>query len=117
MARRLATPATSRKNPNLELVEMPTTLAEPAGARSPLANGVPAAGRTRTFCHVSLQVVPLLLLVTVKVSWVLVTEVMAAAVPLATPLMLLAEPPLPVSLVTNTVGAVPPVSKTNPLGG
>jgi hypothetical protein len=54
--------------------------------------------------------------VTVKTSCVLVTEVMAAAVPLARSFMLLAELPEPVSRVTNTVGAVPPVSKTKPAG-
>ena len=44
------------------------------------------------------------------------TEVIATAVPLPTPLMLLTAPPLPLSRVINTVGAVPPVSKMNPLG-
>ena len=64
-----------------------------------------------------MQVTPLrLVLVTVKVSCVVVTEVIAIAVLLPTPLMLLAEPPLPLILVINTVGAVPPVSKMNPLG-
>ena len=44
------------------------------------------------------------------------TEDIATAVPFVTPLILLPAAPLPVSLVTRTVGAVPPVSKTNPLG-
>src|SRR5215831_15233502 len=85
--------------------------------RFPLANGVPAVGRTRTFCHVNLQVTPpRLALVTVKVSCVLVTEVTATELPLEAVLMLLPELPLPDSRSILTVGAVPPVSKINPLG-
>src|SRR5215471_2798581 len=115
MVRFLAAPATSRREPRLALVERPTTLAVPVRARLPRARGVPAPGRTRTFCQVSLQVIPLALeLVTVKTSWVLETELMATAVPLETPLMLLPLLPLPVRRVTNIVGAVPPVSKTKP---
>src|SRR6059036_208282 len=81
---RLATvPATSRRLPRLELVETPTTLAVPVTRKRPLARGVPAVGRTRTFCQVNLQVTPLtLLLVTVKTNCVVVTEVMATEVPL-----------------------------------
>src|SRR5262252_1883629 len=117
MARLLAAPATSRRAPRLALVERPTTLAVPVRARLPRARGVPALGRTRTFCQVNLQVTPLALeLVTAKTSCVLVTEVMAIAVPLATALILPLELPLPVRRVTNTVGAVPPVSKTKPVG-
>src|SRR5678815_4967998 len=117
MARVLAAPATSRKAPRLAPPGSPTTVAVPPRARLPLANGVPAVGRTRTFCQVSLQVTPLALeLVTVKTRCVLVTEVMAIAVPLETPLILLAEPPEPVTRVTRTVGAVPPVSKRKPAG-
>src|SRR5262245_27900220 len=117
MARLLAAPATSRKVPRLALVERPTTLAVPLIRRLPLTNGVPAVGRTRTFCQVSLQLTPLILeLVTVKTSCVLDTEVIAAVPPLKTPLMLLPELPEPVSRVTNTVGAVPPVSNTKPAG-
>src|SRR5439155_9704610 len=48
----LAAPATSRRGPKLELVETPGTLAVPVTVRLPLANGVPAVGRTRTFCQV-----------------------------------------------------------------
>jgi hypothetical protein len=59
---------------------------------------------------------PALDLVTVKTIWVLVTEVMAIAVPLATPLILLPLLPEPPKRVINTVGAVPPVSKTKPGG-
>ena len=83
----------------------------------PLTRGLLAVGCTRRFCHVSEQVTAVLLaLVTVNVSWALVREVMATEVPLATSLMLLALVPLPVRRVTKTVGAVPPVSKMNPLG-
>src|SRR5215468_2199945 len=56
IARYLATPATSRNEPRLALVERPTTLAVPLRARLPRARGVPALGRTRTFCQVNLQV-------------------------------------------------------------
>src|SRR5678816_658271 len=94
MARLLAAPATSRKVPRLALVERPTTLAVPLIRRLPLANGVPAVGRTRTFCQVSLQVTPLALEAdTVNTSCVLLTELIARAVPLAASLMLLAALP------------------------
>jgi len=93
-------------------VERPTTLAVPLIRRLPLANGVPAVGRTRTFCQVIVQSAALLGTVTVKVSCVEVTDVIATEVPLETVLMFLAaDPPL-----ILTVGAVPPVSKTNPTG-
>src|SRR6266508_5233759 len=106
MARLLAAPATSRRRPRLALVDSPTTLAVPLRLRLPLANGVPALGRTRTFCQVSLQVTPLALEpVTVKMICVVVREVMAAAVPLATSLMLTVFLPLPASRVIRTVGA------------
>src|SRR5258708_6213161 len=105
MARLLAAPATSRKVPRLALVERPTTLAVPLIRRLPLANGVPAVGRTRTFCQVIVQSAALLGDVTVKVSCVEVTDVIATEVPLETALMFLAaDPPL-----ILTVGAVPPV--------
>src|SRR5438128_12651564 len=105
MARLFAAPATSRKLPRLTLVERPTTLAVPLRARLPSARGVPAEGRTRTFCQVSLQVTPLELgVVTVKISCVLATELMAAAVPLATPLMLAVFLALPVNRVMSIVG-------------
>ena len=55
MARLLAAPATSRKAPRLELAERPTALAVPVARRLPLANGVPAVGRTRIFCHVNFE--------------------------------------------------------------
>src|SRR5262245_18899841 len=108
MARLLAAPATSRKVPRLALLDSPTTLAVPLRLRLPLARGVPALGRTRTFCQVSLQVMPLALEpVTVKTICDVVREVMATAVPLVTSLMLLALLPEPANRVINTVGAVP----------
>src|SRR6266404_1466826 len=114
---RLAAPATSRNVPRFELVVTVTKAAVPVNLRLPAANGVPAVGRTRTFCHVNEHVTPLaLVLVTVKVSCVGVTEVIATVVPLATPLILLPALPLPPSRSTTTLGAVPPVSKINPLG-
>src|SRR5262249_10392784 len=117
MARLLAAPGTSRNRPRLALVDSPTTLAVPLRVKLPLARGVPAVGRTRTFCQVRRQVMPLALEpVTAEASWVLLTEVMATAVPLATPLMFRISLPLPASRVIRTVGAVPPVSKRKPLG-
>src|SRR6266567_9430572 len=108
MIRVLAAPAISRNVPQLALADRPTTLAVPLLERLPLVppgGSVPATGRTRTFCQVSLQVTPLiLLLVTVNTNWVVVTEVIATAVPLETPLMLLPAFPPPLSRVSNTVG-------------
>src|SRR6266480_5625685 len=83
----------------------------------PLASGVPADGRARTFCHVSEQVTPPLLAdATVKVKFVGVTLVIAAAVPLATPLMFNESAPEPEIRVIRTVGAGAFVSKINPAG-
>src|SRR5438552_9820682 len=86
-------------------------------ATLPPANGVLAEGRTRMFCQVSEQVTPLLLgLVTVKVICVALLDVIAAEEPSARPLMFPLLGPVPADLSILTVGAVPPVSKTNPLG-
>src|SRR2546426_1726307 len=102
MASVLAEPGTSRHAPRLALVGSPTTLAVPLRVRLPLASGAPAVGRTRRFCQVNLQVTPLILeLVTVKTICVLVTEVIATAVPLATSLMLLPALPEPVTRVIS----------------
>src|SRR5213594_2069403 len=79
----------------------------------PEAKGVPADGRTRTFCQVNVQGLPPeleLLMVIVRLVEVLVT---AMVEPLFKPLMFLLALPLP---VIKTVGAVPLVSNTNPLG-
>jgi hypothetical protein len=55
----------------------------------PLASGLLATGRTRTFCHVSEFVAAeLVLLATVKVIWFVVLEVTAVEVPVDTLLML-----------------------------
>src|SRR6266851_6021638 len=106
-----AAPAISRRVPRLALVERPTTLAVPLRNRLPLARGVPAMGRTRTFCQVKV-LVTLLPELTVKVSCVEVTEVMATEVPLPTALIFCELlPPL-----ILTVGATPPVSNVHPLG-
>src|SRR5688572_7860372 len=54
---RLATPATSVNAPKLVLPAVTAAIvAVPVLVRLPLASGVPALGRTRTFCHVSEQV-------------------------------------------------------------
>src|SRR5580765_225883 len=103
-----------------KLVELAVTAAivdVPVLVMLPLARGLAALGCTRTFCQVSEQVAPLLLaIVTVKVICVVVREVIAIDVPLATPLIFLPLLPLPVRRSILTVGAVPPVSKMNPLG-
>ena len=60
-ASRLAVPATSVKVPKLVLPAVTEVIvAVPDRVRLPLAKGVPAMGRTRTFCHVSEQVTPAL---------------------------------------------------------
>src|SRR5436309_2254730 len=114
----LAVPGTSVKVPKFEvLLVTAATVAVPVLNMLPLARGVPAVGRTRTFCQVSEQVTPLALAaVIVKVICEELIEVMATAVPLLTSLMLLLPLPLPVSRVIKTVGAVPPVSNLNPAG-
>src|SRR5713226_1751806 len=78
ITRLLAAPATSRNVPKMELVVTVIRLAVPVTLRLPLASGAPAVGRTRRFCQVSLHLTPLrLVLVTVKVNCVVVTEVIA----------------------------------------
>src|SRR6266436_6133142 len=117
MASRAAGPS-STKGPKLVLLLVTAARIEvPVLLMLPLTRGLLAVGRTRRFCHVSEQVTAVLLeFLTVNVIWVLVREVIATEAPLATPLMLLPLLPLPVRRVTKTVGAVPPVSKMNPLG-
>ena len=68
-ASRLAAPATSVSVPKLVLLAVTTAMvAVPVLVRLPFAKGVPALGRTRTFCQVSEQVTPALLAaLTVKV--------------------------------------------------
>ena len=68
-ANRLARPATSVNAPKLVLLAVTAAIvAVPVFVRLPLANGVPALGRTRTFCQVSEQVTPgALMALTVKV--------------------------------------------------
>jgi hypothetical protein len=53
--------------------------------------------------------------VTVKVICVVVREVIAIEVPLATPLMFLVSRQCPQTIYSHS-GAVPPISKMNPLG-
>ena len=83
----------------------------------PDARGVPAVGLTRMFCQVSRHVTPLLLaLVTVKVICEAVTELTATEFPLTIPLILRLALPPPVRRVIKTVGAVPPMSNSKPVG-
>src|SRR6266567_3743597 len=115
---RLAAPASSVSAPKVVLLAVTAArVAVPVLVRLPFARGVPASGVTRTLVQVSEQVTPPpLALVTVNVIWLVVREVMATALPLATALMLLLLLPLPVRRVTKTVGSVPPVSKLKPAG-
>src|ERR1041385_6886297 len=112
-----AAPEISIKVPQFELVLAEARLAVPLDLMLPLDMGRPTVGRTRMFCQVMLsKVLPLLLLVTVKVSWLVVTEVTANVVPLLAALLMLTDP-MPPAFWMNTVGAVPPVSKMKPAGG
>src|SRR6266567_1343074 len=118
-ASRLAAPASSVSAPKLVLLAVTAaSVAAPVLVRLPLATGVPASGLSRTLVQVSEQVTPpLLALVTVNVIWLVVREVIATALPLATPSMLLVLAPLPAKRVIKTVGAgVLVVSKINPVG-
>ena len=93
----------------MALVGRPATMAVPERVRLPPANGVPAVGRTRTFCQVNCEVWPLVSpLVTVKTSCVGVTEVML-------PTTVSDGGPLPVFLIA-TIGVAAFVSKINPPG-
>ena len=117
MTRRAAGPCSINEPKLVELSVTATIVDVPVLVILPLARGVAALGRTRTFCHVSEQVTALLLSeVTVKVICVVVREVIAIEVPLATPLMFLVSEAVPVRRSILTVGAVPPISKMNPLG-
>ena len=61
-ASRLAAPATSVNVPKLVLLAVTEVIvAVPVSVRLPLAKGVPALGRTRTFCQIREQVTPALL--------------------------------------------------------
>lgn len=82
----------------------------------PEANGVPAVGRTLTFCQVKESITPLLVAAEIVIVNCVVVAVTAIVEPLARSLMLRLLLPLPAVRVTKTVGAVPPVSKTKPDG-
>ena len=57
-------------------VETPVIVAVPLRKSCPLAKGVPEVGRTRTFCHVSVDfALPVSADVTVNVIWFVVTTV------------------------------------------
>ena len=114
----LGAPGTSVKVPKLGLLTPLVIVLVPVSVMLPVANGVPAVGRTRMFCHVREFLIEFAVCaVTVKVIVVAVLEVIATEVPVATSLMLF---PLVVQgLVkqpTNTLGTIPPVSNTNPDG-
>src|SRR5216110_1794755 len=114
----LAAPWTSASVPRFDVLLVTTAMTEvPVLVRLPVARGVPAVGRTRTFCQVSEQAAPFALAaVIVKVIWVEEMPVTATAVPLVASLMLLMLlPPALLILVIKTVGVVP-VSNLNPTG-
>src|SRR5438477_10501460 len=116
MVNLVVVPRTSVKVPKLVVPFTAATVDVPVSTMLPLAKGVPAVGRTRTFCQVSEQVTPFALAaVMVKVIWVEDLLVTLTAVPLVASLMLLMLPE-PVSRVIKTVGVVPPVSNLNPAG-
>ena len=107
----------SRNVPRLETPLVTPIIAEvPALVNLPKASGLLAVGRTRTFCQVSLQILPELAVLMVKTSCVEFTEVMAAVVPLVALLILIWVLPLPLIFSILTLGAVPLVSKTKPGG-
>src|SRR5438046_1796055 len=98
----------SISRPQLVVFVPAGTVAVPLFVILPLASGLLADGRTRMFCHVSESVtLPLLELVTVRVICVVVRDVIATAVPLATLSIFLLLAPVPPRRVTTTVGAVP----------
>ena len=82
----------------------------------PLASGVPAVGRTLTFCQVKEFITLLLVAAVIVIVNVVVVIVTAIVEPLARSLILRLSFPFPAVRVTKTVGDVPPVSKTNPDG-
>src|SRR5262245_9211409 len=110
MASRAAGPYSIKEPKLVELLVTAAIVDVPVLVMLPLARGLAAVGRTRTFCQVSEQVtLPLLTIVTVKVICVVVRDVIAIEVPLATALMFLLSLPPPVRRSIRTVGAVPPV--------
>ena len=109
-------PTTSVSVPKLVLPVTPEMDEVPLFVILPEAKGVPAVGRTLTFCQVNELVTPLLVAaVIVMVSWAVVT-VTAIVEPLLRSLMLRVLGPLPPMRVTKTVGAAPPVSNSKPDG-
>ena len=110
----MAAPTTSVSRPQFAPATTPAKVEVPELVMLPDARGVPAVGRTRTFCQVIVfGVPPVLLDEMVNVSCVEVMDVMANDVPL-TALLMFFE--LVGSPVIFTVGAVPPVSNTKPEG-
>src|SRR5437899_1882834 len=97
---------TSIRLPKLVLlVTTAVKLEVPTSRILPLTKGLVLTGRTRTFCQVSELVFGLLLLLlTVKVICVVVTEDTGALLPLAALLMFLLVFPLPPSTSILTVG-------------
>src|SRR5260370_41466424 len=102
MTRVLTAPGTSRKAPRLTLAGRPATGAVPLRVILPTARGVPEVGRTRTFCQVNCDGLPEVV-VTVETICVAVTEVTLPWTGLL---------PEQLILILETVGAVPPTSKT-----
>ena len=106
-------PAVSRSRPKLAPAETLGNEAVPEFVIFPLANGVPAAGRTRIFCQVNLFAVPAgLLLAEIVMVMDDVVTVAEMVPPLATLLMLRVAFASPF----NSTVTVALLSNTNPLG-
>ena len=109
----LILPATSVSVPKFVVPFVTPTIADvPVFVILPVAKGVPAVGRTRTFCQVRLDLpLPVSAAVTVNVSCVEETDVIGKVIVagVSTPLMALLLPAglLPAIRLTKTVGAVP----------
>src|SRR5436190_8520707 len=116
MVNLLAAPATSVNVPKFVVPLTAAAVAVPVLTILPLANGVPAEGRTRMFCQVSEQVTPVLLALAIVMVRVVLVRVTAIVEPSARPLMFRELAPAPPMRFINTVGAAPPVSNTKPVG-
>src|SRR5258705_2979793 len=116
MVNRAAGP-TSVNRPRLVLLLITAARAElPLSVMLPLASGLLAVGRTRTFCQVSEQVTPLLLAV-FSLNFFLVVEIVAIAspVPPATPSKFRPLSPGSANPLTRAVRALPPAFDIDPI--
>lgn len=111
------TPAISVNVPRLVLLStIPEITDVPVLTILPEASGVPAIGRTLTFCQVKELVTPLLVAAVIVMDNCVMVADTEIVEPLGRSFILRVLLPLPPIRVTKTVGAVPPVSKINPVG-